>query len=90
MQEWLRFMALVIALCEFLAAYLIGGSGVAAKFLLYLLLPIFCILWPQDMGDFTGSIMIRPNINHATPAWLISFGGWLLLLLPIGVYAYMT
>jgi len=83
-----RFIALTIALVEVLVTYLIGGGEAAAKLTFYLLLPIFLIFWPRDMGSYTGHFVTRYHFDYPTPAWLVSFGGWLLLLLPIGRFIY--
>jgi len=89
MYGWGRFAALTIALGEFLWVYLHGGLLPAAKFTLYLLLPIFCIFWPRSMGSFTGSFVLPHYISYPTPAWLVASGGWLLLLAPIGRHVYI-
>lgn len=44
-----------------------------------LLLPLACIWFPEEMGDYTGNLSF-PQITKATPAGVIRVGGWCLLI----------
>jgi hypothetical protein len=48
----------------------------------YLLIPLLCIWFGDEMGNYTGTLP-GPAINKSTPGCLVTFAGWVLLLLPI-------
>ena len=48
----------------------------------YLLLPILCIWFGDEVGAYTGALP-GPGINRETPGWIVNIGGWFLLLLPV-------
>ena len=95
MYDWLksfgvsRFFSLVIA-----AAYLSivlfmpghrsipGRIGAVLAVAGYLLLPLLCIWFGDQMGNYTGTLP-GPAINKPTPGCLVTIGGWVLLLLPV-------
>src|SRR5215203_6971730 len=98
MFDWLkqfgvsRFFSLVIA-----AAYLSivlfmpghssipGRIGVVLAVAAYLLLPLLCIWFGGEMGNYIGALP-GPAINKPTPGCLVAIGGWILLLLPVIVF----
>lgn len=77
-----RGLSALVAL-TYLVAALIGGGPVGfVSCALYLLLPLACIWFPDEMGDFTG--VIRGHmVTSESPGCLVAAGGWLLLLLPV-------
>jgi hypothetical protein len=48
----------------------------------YLLLPLLCIWFGDEMGNYIGTLP-GPAINKPTPGCLVSIGGWVLLLFPV-------
>ena len=42
-------------------------------------LPVLLILLPEQFGNYLGPAS-RSNITTTTPAFLVSFGGWLILV----------
>ena len=48
----------------------------------YLLIPVLCIWFGDEMGDYTGTLP-GPAINKATPGCLVKVAGWVLLFLPM-------
>ena len=48
----------------------------------YLLIPLLCIWFSDEMGNYTGTFP-GPAINKTTPGCLIKVAGWVLLLLPL-------
>lgn len=48
----------------------------------YLLIPLLCIWFGDEMGNYTGTLP-GPAINKPTPGCLVTFAGWVLLFLPI-------
>lgn len=59
----------------------------AFSMLLFLLLPMACIWFPDAMGNLRGVSFGfgRPKITHSTPGDFVAVGGWLLLLAPVVV-----
>lgn len=74
--------------CAYVAAALThAGGGAAVKLAIGLLLPLACIWFPEPLGEYAGAIHGQ-LITSSTPAFLVSAGGWLLLIgVPIIVYA---
>ena len=48
----------------------------------YLLIPVLCIWFGDEIGDYTGTLP-GPAINKTTPGCLVKVAGWVLLFLPI-------
>jgi hypothetical protein len=48
----------------------------------YLLIPLLCIWFGDEMGVYTGTLP-GPAINKATPGCLVKVAGWVLLFLPV-------
>ena len=67
------------------AAYAGGGAAVM-RFVIFLVFPLACIWFSEEMGSYTG--MMRGHmITTETPRCLVAFFGWVLLLLPVIVGA---
>ena len=68
-----------------------GNLQSVVSMVLFLLLPVACIWFPDAMGDLKGiSLGLgRPMITDKTPGDFVAIGGWLLLLCPI-VMALIT
>jgi len=84
-----RFVSLVIAAGYLLVVLFMPGRGSIPGrlgFLLvtaaYLLLPLLCIWFGDEVGGYMGSLP-GPAINKPTPGFLVRIGGWVLLFLPI-------
>jgi hypothetical protein len=75
----------------YLALGIFGGGECFFQVMLFLVLPMFCIWFPEEVGGFTGRMRMR-HINSTSPACLVSFMGWLFLVLPmlLGVLASGT
>lgn len=76
-----RILSAIIAIAYITVAYFFGGGEAALKFAAFLILPLACIWYSEEMGSFTG-VVRGPAITSKTPGCLVAFGGWLLLLLP--------
>ncbi len=48
----------------------------------YLLIPLLCIWFGDEMGDYTGTLP-GPAMNKTTPGCLVKVAGWVLLFLPV-------
>jgi len=77
-----RLLSGILAIVYLVASYAGGGGSGAIKCALFLLLPLACIWFSEEMGSFTG-VMRGQYINTRTPGCLVAFGGWLILLLPV-------
>ena len=55
----------------------------------YLVLPLLCIWFGDEMGNYTGTLP-GPAINKTTPGCLVTFIGWVLLLLPVVLLLIMA
>lgn len=81
----LSLLIVIIYLAIFLFAALSRPSGQSTGSLIavagYLVLPLACIWYGDEMGDYVGTLP-GPAINRTTPGWMVKLGGWVLLLLP--------
>ena len=66
-----------------------GKLGILLAVAAYLLLPLLCIWFGDEMGNYTGTLP-GPAINKPTPGCLVRIGGWVLLLLPVIVLLIMA
>jgi hypothetical protein len=95
MFDWLihlgasRFVSLVIAvgylsLVLFMPGHpsIPGRLGTVLIVAAYLLLPLLCIWFGDEMGSYIGTLP-GPAINKPTPGCLVRIGGWVLLLFPV-------
>lgn len=55
----------------------------------YLLLPLSCIWFSDEMGNYTGTLP-GPAINKYTPGCVVKVAGWVLLLLPAVLALFMA
>ena len=84
-----RFFSLVIAAGYLsIVLFMPGGGSVQSRlgFVLitsgYLLLPLLCIWFGDEMGGYIGSLP-GPAINKPTPGCLVKVAGWVLLFFPV-------
>jgi uncharacterized membrane protein YoaT (DUF817 family) len=77
-----KTLSALVALAYIGIALLAGAGWETLKLVAFLVLPLACIWFSEEMGSFTG-IMRGQFINAQTPGCLVAFGGWLLLLLPV-------
>lgn len=93
MLDWLRnfgasrFFSLVIAavylsVVLFMPGYRSFPARIGAGLLVaaYLLIPLLCIWFGDEMGGFVG---VLPSPNKQTPGCFVTVGGWFLLLFPV-------
>lgn len=64
----------------------LGGEQEALKGVVYLLsylvLPIACIWYGDEMGSWTGTMRLH-GITSASPGCIVVIMGWILLILPV-------
>ena len=77
-----RAISGLIAIVYLLAAYLGGGGKGLLQMTGFLVLPMACIWYSDEMGSFTGNTG-RGLITSTTPGCLVAAGGWLLLSMPV-------
>jgi hypothetical protein len=81
---WNEILSGVLALIYIIRALVGGGAKAGLEVLAFLVLPLACIWFGDEMGDYVGTWPISGGgITNKTPGWLVRAGGWLLLLLPI-------
>ena len=85
-----RITSIIVAVAYLAIAYSGVGGEAALRTLLFLILPLACIWFGDEMGSFTG-IMRGQYVNATTPGCLVTVGGWLLLALPaiIGIVFFL-
>jgi hypothetical protein len=77
-----RGLSLVISVGYLIIGLMSGDPAGVVMMAIYLLLPLACIWFSEEMGDFTG-VMRGHLITSRTPGCFVAAGGWLLLLLPV-------
>lgn len=77
-----RIASGLLALVYLALAVIFGGLEATLKCALFLLLPLACIWYADEMGSFTGT-MRGQHIGSETPGCFVALGGWLILLLPV-------
>ena len=77
-----RIASLIISAVYLIAAVFTKGMEGVLHLLAFLLLPLACIWFPEELGSFNG-VVRGQYINTKTPGCLVAFGGWLLLALPV-------
>ncbi len=58
------------------------GGETALKVGIFLLLPMSGIWFPAQMGAYMGNLSRHP-ITRTSPAFMVSFACWILLLVPV-------
>lgn len=56
----------------------LAAVGAVLATMLFSLLPLACIWFGDEMGDYMGTLP-GPAINRRSPGWMVKIGGWLLL-----------
>ena len=81
-----RGLSLLVYLGYLMSAYFTGAGIGTLKIAVFLLLPMACIWFPEELGGYTGTMRLHA-ITASTPAFLVCAGGWLILVgLPIIYY----
>ena len=81
-----RVLSLVIAVLYMALAYFQHDANSFFDLLGYLILPLACIWFSDEMGNFFGLGLGGhgfARVDESSPPSLIKFMGWVLLLLPI-------
>lgn len=78
-----RIVSLIIAALYLVFAYHAEGGGLVLRMTGFLLLPLACIWFSEEMGSYTGVGFGRGAITEPSSGCFVAFGGWLLLILPL-------
>ena len=88
--DWQRVVSLVIAIAYVVAwpmlfrpnslSHLMAGALIS---ILYLALPLACIWFGDDIGEYYRDGTLYPEITGPSPGRFVRWGGWMLLLLPV-------
>ncbi len=76
-----RFLSPVVAIGYMAAAFFGGGWESIWRASIFLILPLPCFSFGDEIGSYTG--IGRDTITCTSPGWLVAAGGWLLLLMPV-------
>jgi len=77
-----RIISGVIALVYLVGAYASGGGETTFHVGLFLVLPLACIWFSEEMGNYAGMLM-QGGPMTSSPAWLVAALGWMLLFMPV-------
>ena len=84
-----RIISGVIAIIYLIGAYRGAGGETAFKAGISLILPLACIWFSEEIGNYSGSIMRGGGPVTRSPGWLVAAIGWLILFLP-GILALLN
>lgn len=76
-----RVISLIIACSCIILAFLMGNSYDWLRVFGFVILPLACIWFGDELGGYTGFVQLIPV--RQTPGCFIRFAGWILLLLPV-------
>jgi len=79
-----KIVAVVIAIGYAIAIVVNMGFTTHATSGLLLFVPLALIWFPEEIGSYTGYVSRGSTIDNETPPFLVSFLGWLFLVL-IGI-----
>lgn len=81
-----KILSIVVSAFYLIIAYSSGDKEIFWKLVLILLFPLFCIWFPGSMGRYQGHSFygraMGAKFTATSPAGLVHFFGWILLLLP--------
>ena len=78
-----RLYSVVFAAIILVVAFLSGGLEGSFRLLPWLVFPLACIWFPDELGRIT-----RGRITQTTPGIAVAFGGWILMFAVLGIRIY--
>jgi hypothetical protein len=81
-----RLLSLVLVLAYVTGTGVVAGMLSALKMLAGMIVPLACVWFPEVMGDYTGHAF---TFTKRSPASLVCFLGWVVLLLPVIIMALL-
>jgi hypothetical protein len=87
---WNRILSGLLAVIYIVMAFAGGGGETGLKVVAFVILPLACIWFGDEMGGYIGPTW-GAGITAPSPGLIVCIAGWLLLLLPIiaGVIAIL-
>lgn len=76
-----RILSALIATGYLVGAFAYLGPEAGLRVSIALLLPMSCIWFSEELGDYTGR-WDGHLIDEKSPGWMIAIAGWALLVLP--------
>jgi hypothetical protein len=85
-------IAIAIALLELVIAVITGGARGFLPILVWLVLPMACLLWPEAMGSGTNRWFYPGgwNVTRASPPLVLQVAAWWMLLAPFMYFALIA
>lgn len=80
--DWNRSLSGLIAIIYIGGAAYSDGFGMAVRIGSVLMLPLACIWYSDELGEFTGFASYH-KITSKSPGCLVRLAGWLILLGPL-------
>jgi len=83
--NWNRILSGLVAVIYVVIAAVLGGTELAFKMGIFLILPLGCIWFSDAMGGYTGLGLMAYDypITKQSPGILVCIMGWVVLLLPV-------
>ena len=85
---WNRSLSLIVTIAYVLFFIIDGSKNMWLIMLAFLMLPLICIWFGDELGDFTGLGPHLIYISNSSPGISIRIIGWVLLLMP-GAVLYL-
>jgi hypothetical protein len=85
--NWNRVISAAVALIFLVVAFTHGGAALALKLAIFLIIPLACIWFPDELGGYIGPAWGGP-IMTSTPAVIVCIVGWILLSMPLLIWIY--
>jgi hypothetical protein len=80
--DWNRLLSGLLAAIYIITAFAEAGAEAGLKVVGFVILPLACIWFGDEMGDYIGQSG-SGYITQKSPGFLVCILGWLLLLFPI-------
>ena len=77
-----KVLSLLLAAAYLIAAFTSATPETGLRVLLFLLLPMACIWFSEELGEFTGN-WGGQHIDQKSPGCVLTFVGWVMLLMPL-------
>ena len=81
-----RVLSTAICIAYIVGAYSHANMKTTIEVMMFCVLPMGCIWFPEPLGDYVGFVSSGRFITEASPAGAVAFMGWVLLLLPVAGY----
>ncbi|MDD4879307.1 MAG: hypothetical protein PHR22_02485 [Candidatus Omnitrophica bacterium] len=85
-----KIISAAIGIGYILLAYLVDGTESAFKTIAFLIIPLGFIWFSEAIGNYTGPVTRAAPFTNKTPAFLIAFAGWVVLLLPAVIGLFLS